>query len=216
MGYEVFEGCSNLTQITFEDGNEPLGIDMCYEEKGLLHNCPVKTFYLGRDINCTGYYKFNPFEDLTTVTNMTIGNMVTDVTAIHFEIFDGLQTICLHTPTPPVVDGFTNEQYFNVSVYVPTGTLETYYKANTWKNFWNILEGEPTGITNVGTANGQVVKAENGSIVIKNAKGKVFIYDMAGSIVKSAEARGGRMEIAVPQRGVYIVKTNGAAVKVAL
>lgn len=216
MGSEVFAGCTSLAQITFEDGSEPLGIDMCYEEKGILHNCPVKTFYLGRNINCTGYYMFNPFEDLTTVTDMTIGSTVTDVTAIHFELFDGLQTICLHAQTPPAVGGFTNEQYFNVSIYVPKGTLEAYQTADTWKNFWNILEGEPTGVTNVETANEQEVKAVNGNIVIENAKGKIFIYDMAGSLVKSAEAYGERIEIAVPQRGVYIVRTSGASAKVAL
>ena len=53
-----------------------------------------------------------------------------------------LTSIHLLGETPPTVgrDNFTESQYADVILYVPVGALETYQKADTWKNFWDIRE----------------------------------------------------------------------------
>ena len=51
-----------------------------------------------------------------------------------------LQTVTLESSTPPVCPKFSNDQYLNVILYVPTGTLETYQKADGWKYFFDIRE----------------------------------------------------------------------------
>ena len=62
----------------------------------------------------------------------------------------------------------------------------------------------------------QVIKTENGNIVVDNAKGRVSVYDVAGTLVESVKADGNRVEITVPGSGVYIVRVGDKAVKVAM
>ena len=54
---------------------------------------------------------------------------------------------------PPTVGNevFTNGQYGAVKVYVPTGCVDTYKKANGWSDFYYISEFSPTGIENMTT-----------------------------------------------------------------
>lgn len=72
-----------------------------------------------------------------------------------------------------------------------------------------------TGIENVQVTNNNV-SVSNGSIIVENVKGRVTVYSVSGAMVKSLDVDGGRTEITVPARGVYIVKIGGKAVKVRL
>lgn len=44
---------------------------------------------------------------------------------------------------------FTNSQYFDLKVFVPNESLETYKNAEPWKNFWEIQGFDPAGIEDV-------------------------------------------------------------------
>ncbi len=43
---------------------------------------------------------------------------------------------------------FTNDQFQNMTLFVPKGSKSAYEKAKGWDNFWNIKEFDPTGINN--------------------------------------------------------------------
>lgn len=222
IGHGAFDGCTSLKNLVIEDGSETLGVghneDIC---SGLFKDCPIETLYLGRNLDYeTGEeYGYSPFYDVTTLTDVTIGSMVTDVKSLYWRRYvDNLKTLQLQCATPPTVndEGFDDYQYANLNVYVPEGSLDAYKADDVWKNFLNLWEGDPTGISGVEALGGQGVKVDNGNIVVDNATGRVSVYDAAGTLVKSVMPDGNRVEIAVPSRGVYIVRAGGKAVKVAL
>ena len=213
----AFSGCYNLKKVVIEDGNEILKVVCKYcsgssSGRGLFYDCPVKTLYLGRNLSCEN----SPFENTITLADVTIGGMVTDVKSIYWDKNDNLAVLKLLSMTPPSTRDFSEKQYTDLSVYVPVGSLKSYQTTDVWKNFWNIQEGELTGISSVEVSTEQDIKVENGNIVVDNAKGRVSIYDAAGTLVKSVNANGNRVEIAVPGRGVYIVRAGGKTVKVVM
>lgn len=84
IGMFAFNGCSSLEEFRLEDGTEELGLwdntpDNMYSI-GLLYNCPIKTFYLGRNVVPKGRAE-SPFISWTnhgfeSLTSVTIGNCV--------------------------------------------------------------------------------------------------------------------------------------------
>ena len=51
-----------------------------------------------------------------------------------------LTKLSISSLTPPTVTEFTNAQYMNLEVRVPSGAKENYMSENVWKNFWDIEE----------------------------------------------------------------------------
>lgn len=210
IGEEAFSGCSNIRELVFEDNEEELILDWM-----AFSGCSFAKLYIGRNLTCKQTV-YGYLMNFIYLTDVTIGNLVTDVTAILWDMNKNLASIKSLATTPPTTREFTDTQYRNVTVSVPAGSLDKYKEHDIWKKFSNIREDTPTGIGNVDIPDGQDIKVENGNIVVDNAKGHVSVYDVAGTLVKSVEADGDRVEIAVPGRGVYIVRAGGKAVKVAM
>ena len=135
--------------------------------KGVFYNCPLETIYLGRNISydnnkITHGYFSQGNDALTSVTignnvtrirgdefsrnsnlaSIVIGNSVESIGDYAFNGCSGVTNIHLLGETPPTVGrtNFTQSQYTDITIYVPTGTLATYQAADTWKNFWDIKE----------------------------------------------------------------------------
>lgn len=210
IGERAFSGCSNIRELVFEDNEEELILDWM-----AFSGCSFAKLYVGRNLTCKQTV-YGYLMNFIYLTDVTIGNLVTDVTAILWDMNKNLASIKSLATTPPTTREFTDTQYRNVTVSVPAGSLDKYKEHDIWKKFSNIREDTPTGIGNVDIPDGQDIKVENGNIVVDNAKGRVSVYDVAGTLVKSVEADGDRVEIAVPGRGVYIVRAGGKAVKVAM
>ena len=211
IGERAFSGCSNIRELVFEDNEEELILDWM-----AFSGCSFAKLYVGRNLTCKQTV-YGYLMNFIYLTDVTIGNLVTDVTAILWDMNKNLASIKSLATTPPTTRDFADTQYKNVKVTVPAGSLDNYKKDAIWKNFLNIQEDTSTGISNVVARDGQGgIKVENGNIVVDNAKGLVSIYDAAGTLVKSVNANGNRVEIAVPGSGVYIVRAGGKAVKVAM
>lgn len=139
--------------------------------RGVFCNCPLETIYLGRNISYDGNkmtdgYFSQENDALTSVTignnvtgiresefsgnsnlaSVVIGNRVESIGRYAFRYCSGVTNIHLLGKTPPTVGSynFTQSQYTDITIYVPTGTLETYKTADTWKNFWDIREEDTT------------------------------------------------------------------------
>ena len=211
IGEGAFSGCSNIRELVFEDNEEELILDWM-----AFSGCSFAKLYVGRNLTCKQTV-YGYLMNFIYLTDVTIGNLVTDVTAILWDMNKNLASIKSLATTPPATRDFADTQYKNVKVTVPAGSLDNYKKDAIWKNFLNIQEDTSTGISNVVARDGQGgIKVENGNIVVDNAKGLVSIYDAAGTLVKSVNANGNRVEIAVPGSGVYIVRAGGKTVKVAM
>ena len=205
-----YSDCSNLKELVLEDGEENLEIN-----SDAFGNCPIERLYLGRNLTCIESSGTSPY-NLTTLADVTIGGLVADVTAIDWTKNENLTSIKSLATNPPTSEKFTNPQYMNVKVSVPFGSLSSYKEDIVWRNFWNLQEDEGTGVNHVEANERQSIKTENGHIIVENAQGHVRVYDMAGHLVKSTQADGGRVEISTPQHGMYIVKVGGKSVKITL
>lgn len=216
LGNNLFMSCTGLKKVVMEDGTEvlSLGYNNAYYREGLFYDCPLETFYLGRNLS----YDVSPFSDIASLTELTIGSTVTEIGTGLFERFNNLMTINSMPTTPPSVgeNNFTNQQYLDAKVYVPQGSLFAYLAANVWRYFWGLQEGTFTGISGVEAATGIDVSVGDGCIVVDNAKGRVTVYGISGAAVASGYADGGSVSIAVPGHGVYIVRVGCKSVKVCL
>ena len=149
----AFSGCSRIKKLIIEDGTKTLYLGYNAEKDGLFYSCPLKTLYLGRDLSYeTGYsYGYSPFNEKSTLTEVTIGNTVTSIGDYAFSGCSKLTTLYSLNPIPPTVgnDNFTNSHYLNLNVYVPQGSLAAYQSADVWKNFWNLQEFVPSGVETI-------------------------------------------------------------------
>lgn len=78
-----------------------------------------------------------------------------------------LETLSLTATTPLPCGSFTNVQYMNLAVEVPTGSLNAYQTTDVWKMFWNIRE--ESSLLHVFEVDGLLYKrvAENSIELIK-------------------------------------------------
>ena len=177
----VFKDCTSLDSLIVEDGadtpfyltNTEYGRDYYGEFK----NCKIKYVYLGRPFkNDARYERQMPF--LTGVEHLVIGDNVTynytwlpygfchsqgkglkrleigkSLTSVNidFSINETLEYIKIDKVTPPTAVGFSNYNYINTILYVPKGCKPVYESSEIWKNFWNILEYDDGGSTDVET-----------------------------------------------------------------
>ncbi|MBQ2878191.1 MAG: leucine-rich repeat domain-containing protein [Bacteroidaceae bacterium] len=175
----AFDECTSIRDLRIEDGSNILSCN-----RYVFQYCPLKTLYLGRDlqnplyifsykatltsvtignsVTTIGKYEFSgcsgltsitipnsvttiekyAFSECTGLTSITIGNSVTTIGEEAFGSCTGLTSINLLGETPPSVgnNNFTENDYVNITLYVPSGSLETYQNADTWENFWDIRE----------------------------------------------------------------------------
>ena len=111
---------------------------------------------------------------------------------------------------------FEDEVMATATLYVPTGTVDTYRSVSPWSKFINIEEKDYSGIA--GTPQSEVtVKVIDGVIVVEGGVGTasapvVEVYSAGGACVY----RGTDSSIGGLTHGVYVVKVDGTVQKVAL
>ena len=206
-------GCTNLNKFYIEDGFSPIEIKSIGSMVGAWNN--FKELYIGRSVIVDQNNDF--IGDGTGLEEVTFSQFVTSVDDIGMDNAKDLKKVVVCGDTPPTItdDFFSTYQYNNATLYVPEGTYDTYTKATGWRYFYNIVEGMPTGVSQVESPAKTTVTAGDGCIMVSNAKGAIQVYTSAGTLVKSTTASGDT-EITVPGHGVYIVKTGGETVKVSL
>ena len=227
MSLFAVNDCYNLLEYNIEDGTTPLTLELeLAPYRAVNINNVFKDLYIGRSINIEisatdDYYFINdkPYVGKPTgVEKITFGRFVTSVDDIGAHLASNLKTVIARGQTPPVIadDFFSIAQYKNTMLYVPEGASDKYKKAQGWQNFCNIVEEKlPTGISQTESQAKMTVTAEDGGIMVKNAKSTIQVYTSTGLLIKNATANGD-VKITVPDNGVYIVKAGGETVKIAL
>lgn len=81
----------------------------------------------------------------------------------------------INTITPPEAENstFSNSQYMDLTVVVPDEAVETYKKAEVWRNFWNII------------SKSDYLAGSGVEYTHNNEKVEVARYDCSGNIVNS-------------------------------
>ncbi len=189
---------TTLKELTIADSDEELSFDLTadnqygrdpwgYEtsETYMIGQWLPKTLtdiYVGRnshiwihpDYPLTDDVILNPFEELTTLENITLGTSLTDASYLTFGNYPNLKTITFLSSVPPEgIAPLTEEQVSTVKVIVPGDAIEAYKNVEALKD---VLNFEASGVSVVD--NQENVKTEyfnlNGIKVENPCKG-IFI-----------------------------------------
>ena len=133
IGDNAFLNCSGLTSVIIPNSVTSIGDNAFRDCSGLT------SVIIGNNVTSIGVSAFNNCSGLTSVI---IPNSVTSIGQYAFHNCSGLTSIYVLGETPPSIGtyNFTENQYINITLYVPVGALGTYQNAEIWKNFWDIRE----------------------------------------------------------------------------
>ena len=167
IGKNAFSLCSGLSSVTIYSNAI---VSQNYSSSSSLKNIfgtQVKEYIIGDEVQSIGYCAFYNCSGLTCVT---IPNSVTSIGYNAFKGVDITSVISLienpFTTTGKTSDNstFSLNTFNNATLYVPMGTIDKYKETEGWKDFENIVEGNPTGI----------------NVVEKTKNNNTTIYDLNG------------------------------------
>ena len=102
IGDYAFEGCTALKKVIIEDGNTTLSLGYNYDYssgtgQGLFYDCPLEEVYLGRNLSYSSdeSYGYSPFYNKDALTNVTIGNEVTQISEYAFYGCDNIHSLTI-------------------------------------------------------------------------------------------------------------------------
>ena len=204
IGNSAFNGCSSLTSIEIPNSVTSIG-------NSAFNGCSDLTIIL----NCKRVGNF--FGSNTSISEIVLGSNVIGILDNAFGSCSGIKSIKCTSAQPPKVGSgnFTSSHYQNVVLYVPKGSLATYQAADVWKEFWEIEEFETTDIYEVVEDETPTFEFTAGGIQLTGAEGKVVaVYTTNGALVEKIDSYAG--EEIMLDKGVYIIRVGGKAVKVKL
>ena len=136
IGGCAFNYCSGLMSVTIPNSVTSIGDYAFYGCSGLT------SFVIPNSVTSIGNFAVNSCKGLTSVT---IGNSVTSI-GIHAFNSDNITTVVSLIANPFIISGvFSLNTLMKGTLYVPTGTKETYKATGGWKDFRFIEEGTGGG-----------------------------------------------------------------------
>ena len=209
VGDYAFRNCIRLSSVIIPDGVSEIG-------EGLFYNCTaLNEVTLSGNVARIGDYAFY---ECWHLSSLTIPGSVSSIGQEAFSGCTGLTEITCKAAVPPIceADCFLGVGQRDCKLYVPEVSVEAYRNAPVWQNF-DIIATDFSGIEGISAEGSVRIYASGGSIVLENLSPgmPVAVYDTTGRKVKTVEATGSRMEVALPA-GFYVVECAGKVEKVML
>lgn len=204
IGKNAFSGCTNLETINWGTGVEEIGFE-AFSGCGLLAidiPAPLKTLAPSALAN------------IGNMENITLPATLTTMGEKQFMGMTILKSVTCKATTPPSIIGGATTTYnipASCVLKVPAAALNAYKTAPEW-NLFKRFEALPAG--DIGSGVNEVAAGE---AVVNAADGAVevnlpfAVYSLDGKCLYEGEA--GRVAL---DKGVYVVRTSGKTLKVAL
>lgn len=198
---ETFSGCSRLKEIVIPENIKEINsaaFSACTSLAKITFNA---------DSCAIGYAIF---ASCTNCKKVEIGGNVTLLMSKAFANMTALDTLTVLAMTPPECQENVFYNY-NPVLVVPAGTADLYRNADTWMNFSQIEEAEPTAVENA--MEERINLWMKGSRLINPDGIRVIVVSADGRIVAEGEED---IEMSGMANGIYFVTDGQRSVKVAL
>ena len=139
IDYYAFAACSSLTSVSIPNSVTSIGDYAFWICSGLT------SVTIGNGVTIIGNYAF---QDCSGLTSVTIPNSVTSIGFYAFRGYDLQEVISkIENPFKIWSDTFSDNTFYNTTLYVPKGTIDKYKATEGWKKFIYIEEGDGSGKT---------------------------------------------------------------------
>jgi len=204
IGMGVFTLCKSLETISLPN-------TLSFAGMAAFSSCGLKTIDLSATSMTTlPEYMFSNSKELESVT---IGERITAIASGAFYNCTGLTSITSFRVLPPAcgADVFGGVSKIDCTVYVQFLGQIYYRLADQWEDFfvYTISTDEPgnTGLTYF--LNGELLVIEG-----ITGRSEALLYTTAGLLTGAVEANDGRVEMRLPEKGVYLVKVGNETIKI--
>ena len=207
IGRNAFWGCDALTSVTIPNSITSIADNTFYDCIALTSvTLPNSVTSIGKDA----------FWGCNALTSVTIPSSVTSIGYNAF-FYSNLSEIYCHPDIPPTASSpFSDATLKNATLYVPEESKSEYEKTSPWRNFFNIVGRDFSGVTTAISDNDiQVqISVDNGILTISSLAEDtpVTIHDMQGRMVYSGTSH--TITHLVP--GLYILHTPSLTTKFSL
>ena len=203
IGERAFCCCHGLTSVTTPNSVKTIG-------HYAFHDCcRLISVTIGNSVETIGE---GAFWNCYRLISVTIGNSVETIEDRAFVSCLKLETIYMQCEVPiECKPNFCDDNLKNTILYIPKGTLAAYKKTTPWRDFWNIVEMDFSGVDEVAEDRGDAIRVENGRIVTEG-DALTEVLDLQGRTVY----RGYDRVVDNLARGLYVVRSGNNTVKIKL
>lgn len=163
LGERSFCNCSSMTSVNIPENVKSIGTRAFHYCRNLpvTDNIRYADTYLLEatdnsltNYNIKGNTRFianNAFAKCKNMTSINIPATVTYIGSSAFSSCTSLDSIIINNEEPFEVDNtfITSKDRKNITIYVPTGCLDAYSNSIMWQGFKDIVEFNPTDITDI-------------------------------------------------------------------
>ena len=141
IGNYAFQYCRGLTSIEIPNSVTSIGSEAFGYCSGLTSiTIPNSVTSIGE----------RAFEYCSGLISVTIGNSVTSIGGYAFDGCNLSEVISkIENPFSIDTSTFSDNTFYNATLYVPAGTIDKYKSTDGWKIFAIIKESDPSGIINI-------------------------------------------------------------------
>ncbi len=176
IGQMMFCGCSSLTSITIPNTVTSIG-DNAFQECSSLTSITIPNSVTsignGAFISCSG------------LTSITIPSSVTSIGEYAFQYWDIPMVISkVENPFAINANTFSDNTYYNATLYVPAGTIDKYKATEGWNKFTFIEEDSSTSISGIECVRAYKRYSLDGRVLKDSHKGINILQMNNGTIKK--------------------------------
>lgn len=207
IGKEAFSGCTGLTEILTPRSLTEM-------EEGAFEGCSN-----AHRITVNGSLPTIPYEAFSgcaSAVEVILPESIRIIEERAFENCEALHTVTSTNPNPPLTyeSAFPNRAD-NIVLYVPVGAVDAYRSTIVWEDFFRILEiGTPIGIADDTRLPGGLSLSTDGGMLRIDGLPEgtpAEVYTANGALLYQGTAT----SVALPGRGLYIVRAAGQTKKIA-